>query len=228
MFERSRVASRHLRGGVALEPSHEALLGALREKVHYLVEFEIDEDRAVRAALFESEIVHAENPDLPDLRQGRGLDPPQKSVTSGDDAQLQGQPGARPAAKFEGNRQQSLLQPGSLTGARTDLGQPLAEDLSLARKVVAEEAASMDLESHRDPMPRQVRGGAQVATMHPSRAVSADRAGRSRRVGTNRDAHAPGFHTQPLEFQTSGEQFVTCDDGSHAAFLLTQLYGTLR
>ena len=76
MFERSRVASRHLRGGVALEPSHEALLGALREKVNDLLKFEIDEDRSVRAAFLESEIVHAENPDPPDLRQRRGLDPP--------------------------------------------------------------------------------------------------------------------------------------------------------
>ncbi|MDP9480465.1 MAG: hypothetical protein M3R38_33190 [Actinomycetota bacterium] len=46
-----------------LEPAHEALLGALRQQVHDLVEFEIDEYGAVRAALLEREIVHAEHPD---------------------------------------------------------------------------------------------------------------------------------------------------------------------
>jgi hypothetical protein len=158
----------HLRAGMALEPGHEALLGTLRQQIHDPMAFEIDEDGSIRAALLESEVVYAEHPDFTDLRQRRGLDPPQQGVASGDDTQFQGQPGTRSAAELEGDRQQSLLQPGSLTSARTDLGQPLAEDLSLARRVVAEEAASMDLESHRDPMPRQVRGGAQVATMRPS------------------------------------------------------------
>ena len=46
--------------------------------------------------------------------------------------------------------------------------------------------------------------------------MSADRAGRFRRLGTNRNAPAPSFYTQALEFQTLQEQFVTCDDGSHA------------
>jgi hypothetical protein len=157
------VSARHLHlrsAGVALEPGHEALLGTLRQQIHDLMALEIDEDSSIRTALLESEVVHAENPDLTHLRQRRGFDPPQKCVTSGDDTQLQGQPGTRSAAEFEGDRQQSLLKPVSLTGARTDLGQPLAEDLSLARRIVAEEAASTDLESHRDPVPGQVRGGA--------------------------------------------------------------------
>jgi hypothetical protein len=44
---------------MALEPAHEALLGAFREQVHDLVAFEIDQDRALGAALLEREIVHA-------------------------------------------------------------------------------------------------------------------------------------------------------------------------
>ena len=79
------VSGRYLhprRAGMALEPGHEALLGALREKVHDLAEFEIDEDGAVGAALLEREVVHAQNPDLADLRQRRALDPPQQGVNS--------------------------------------------------------------------------------------------------------------------------------------------------
>jgi hypothetical protein len=49
----------HLRGGVASEPGHEALLGALRKQVHDLMIFEVYEDRAIRAAFLESEVVHA-------------------------------------------------------------------------------------------------------------------------------------------------------------------------
>jgi hypothetical protein len=44
---------------MASEPGHEALLGALRQQVHHLVTFEIDEDGAVSAALLEGEVVHA-------------------------------------------------------------------------------------------------------------------------------------------------------------------------
>jgi hypothetical protein len=44
---------------VALEPGHEALLGALRKQVHDLMVFEIHEDGAVGAALLEGEVVHA-------------------------------------------------------------------------------------------------------------------------------------------------------------------------
>src|SRR5215203_1104972 len=92
------VAGRHLhllRTRMALEPAHEALLGAVRDKIHDLMAFEIDEDGAVGAALLESEVVHAQNPDLADLRQRRGLDPPQQSVAGGHNAQLQSQPVTR-------------------------------------------------------------------------------------------------------------------------------------
>src|SRR5215216_707665 len=108
--------------------------------------FEIYEDRAVCAALLEGEIVHPEHPDLPDLRQGRALDPLQQGVATDDKTQLQGQPGARSATEFEGDREQSLLQPIGLAGASGNLPQTLAEDSPLARGVVAEEAADTDLE----------------------------------------------------------------------------------
>ena len=53
--------------------------------------------------------------------------------------------------------------------------------------------------------------------MRPSRAVPAGRAGRSRRVGTNRDAHAPGFYARAFEVQAFGEQLVGCDGGPHSS-----------
>jgi hypothetical protein len=94
---------------MALEPGHEAVLGAFREQVHDLVAFEIDEDRAVGAALLEREIVHAEHPDPPDLRQRRALDLPQQGVAGGDDAQFLGEPCPRSAAELEGYRQERIL-----------------------------------------------------------------------------------------------------------------------
>jgi len=113
------VPGRHLhpRTGMAPEPGHEALLRALRKQIHDPTVFEVYEDRAVGAAFLEREVVHAENPDPPDLRHRGALDPLQQGVTSGDDPQFQGQPGARPAAELEGDREQGLLQPHGLAGA---------------------------------------------------------------------------------------------------------------
>ncbi|MGH3144247.1 MAG: hypothetical protein ACRDTR_00420 [Rubrobacter sp.] len=119
--------------------------------------FEIDEDRAVGAALLEGEVVHAEDPDLADLRQRRGLDPPQQGVARGQDAQLSGQPGTRPAAELEGDREQGLLQAARLAGAGGHhLRQPLAKDTPLAGGLVAEEAPRADLELDRESVPGEV------------------------------------------------------------------------
>jgi hypothetical protein len=75
----------------------------------------------VGAALLEGEVVHAEDPDLADLRKRRVLDPPQQGVAGGDDAQLQGQPGPRPAAELEGDREQGFLKPIGLAGSGGDV-----------------------------------------------------------------------------------------------------------
>src|SRR5215208_775163 len=143
----------HLRAGMIIEPGYEALLGAFLKQIHNLAAFEVHEDGAVRAALLERKVVHPEHPHLPDFCQGRTLDPLQYGVASSDDTQLGGQPGACSASEFEGDREQSLLQPIGLAGTSGYLRQPLAEDPPLARSLVAEEAADTDIKFHADPVP---------------------------------------------------------------------------
>lgn len=208
-----------------LEPGHEAVLGTLREKVHDLMAFEIDEDRAVRVAFLEREIVHAEYPHLTDLRQGRGLDPPQQCVAGGHDAQLQGKSCSRLAAEFEGDRKQRLLQPRRFAGAGSDLGQPLAEDPPLARGHVAEEAADADLELHTDAVPGKVRDRARVAAVDPRREKAADRAASFRRPGRYADADSPRLDAQAFEVQTLGSNSWAAIAFLIAACLLTRLDG---
>jgi hypothetical protein len=55
------------------------------------------------------------------------------------------------------------------SGRGGGLGQPLAEDLSLTRGIVAEEAPRADLQPDRVPVPGQVRDGADVAALDPRR-----------------------------------------------------------
>src|SRR5829696_7375043 len=205
----------HLHAGMVLEPAHEALLGALRQEIHDLMLFEVYEDGAVRGALLEGEVVYAQNPHIPDLRQGRGLDPPQQRVARGYDAQLQGESRSRPAAELEGDRQQSFLQPHGFAGSGGDVGQPLAEDLSLAGRLVAEEAPCSDLELDRDAVPGQVGDGAKVAAVHPRGAATAERANAAPRAGSHADAHAPGLDAEAFEVQALRQQFVGCDRGPH-------------
>jgi hypothetical protein len=173
MFERSRAA-------VTLQPCDEALLGAFGQQVHHLVSLEVHQDRSVTGPATEGEVVDAEDLHFPRAGRGSGwggaFGPPEQGVAAGEQPQLGREPGPGPAAQFQHDRQQGLLQAVRLASTSGDLGQPLAEDTPFARGLVAKEAPRADFERHGDPMPGQIRDRARVAAVRPGGAATADRA----------------------------------------------------
>src|SRR5215207_632530 len=105
--------------------------------------------------------------------------------------QLEGQPGARPAAQLRDDRQQRRFQPVRLAGVGRHLRQPLAEDATLAGGLVAEEAAHLGAEDDGGAMPRQVGDLAGVAAVAPARRTAAHRALCRAGDRSDGDVHAP-------------------------------------
>ncbi len=108
--------------GTLLEPGNEALLRAFRKKIHHFASFEVHEYRPVRVGLPEGEVVDAERLHLVDAGDASVLDAPEQGIATGEQPQFRRQPGARPAAEFEGDREQGILQAARLAGASGDHG----------------------------------------------------------------------------------------------------------
>lgn len=175
---------------------------------HYPAAFEVHQDRPVTGPTAEREVVDAE--DLHFLCAGRdgAFGPREQGVAAGEEAQLGGEPCARPASEPQDDGQQRPLQPVRLPGPRCDVGQPLAEDPSLARGLVAEEAPRSSLERHGNTVPEQIRDGVGIMTACPGGASTADRADAPRRAGLYAGAHSSALHVYALEFQALRKQFA--------------------
>src|SRR5829696_5630029 len=135
------VAGGELYLGMPPQPGDEALLRAFGQQVHHPPLLEVNEDRAVCVPPPEGEVVHAEHLGFAGARQRGTLRHPEQDVPADHEPELRGKPGAGAPAQPQHDREHGLLQ------------QPLAEDPPLARGLVAEEAADMDIEFHGDAVP---------------------------------------------------------------------------
>ena len=201
------IAGDHLHAGVVAQPSGEGAGVAVGQQIHDLAALEVDQDRAVAAALAPRPLVHPEHARRRRLGACRRFGEPQERVGAGGHRETRREPGSRLAAKGEGDLAldvgEALAAPGEGTG---DAGQPLGEGPPRAGGLGAEEAPRPDPDGHGTTLPGQVGEAPLVAAVHARGGGATVRARRGGQAGSGDDGDAVRLGQDLLDDEPAGDQ----------------------
>jgi hypothetical protein len=138
------IADQDLDARMRLEPGHQWLSLARLQHVDGHVSLEVDQQRAVRVASMECEVIHAEHARCWNRGCPQFSDQPQEGIRTGRNAGLAGQPSASLAADAQAELDQQRGDSISAAGvARQHTVKALGKDLARAGRPIAEETPRM-------------------------------------------------------------------------------------
>jgi hypothetical protein len=175
----ARAISRNdLHPGVLPQPLRHCLGRAIREERHGLVALQIDQDRPIRLAFPQGEIVHPKDGGCGKRRNRQPPEQTQQGVPAHHQAPLVADVHASLATQRQGNGHETLGEPqraprpGGGHG-----GQAFGEDPATAVTIAAEPLADAQLETHAVLRPRQIGQGPFVTAVDTPRRCGAQRTG---------------------------------------------------
>jgi hypothetical protein len=160
------VPAHHLDLGVLAQPGGRCAGFAVRQHVHGPVGVHVDQNRAVRGAAADREVVDTQHRDPPCFGQRPGADQPDQHITTARHAEFRRDAGAGPPGQRERDlgqrRSQRRSTPGERGGQARDL---LGERRLRTAGVDAFEPAHPDHDLGAAPADRQIGKATQVAGM---------------------------------------------------------------
>ena len=191
------IARDHLHSRMLQEPLRHGRSRAIREERDGLVALQIDQDRAIRVAFPEREVIHTEHRGG---RQRRDWQPPEQAQQGiaahrQTPALAEAHPGLAPQGEGDGN--QALSQPQRAPRPRGGDGrQPLGKDAATAGRVAAEPLADAQLQAHAILRPREIGQGPFIPTVDMARREGAQWTGDAglRRAHQQRDLGRRGVN----------------------------------
>lgn len=193
--ERSPIPADHLDAGPFGQPLCQAGCLPVRQQVHWPSGLDIDQNRAVDAALARGVLIDADHSRGRCLRLGQRIEQSQDRAAADGHPEDACHPGAGPASERETNRRQRRAQP--LGPPAVSPGQPrhlLDKGPPPARSIPAEEPADSQTEDNPSPCAGHIGGKPQVGAVYPARTSPPTRARGPGRRATSLDPYRLVVH----------------------------------
>ena len=194
------VPADHLGAGMPAQPGRQGIGLPVREQVNGPPGLHVDQDRAVGPAAAEREVIHAQHPHRPRLRDGQRHQQPQHEPPPGRHPQRGGQP--RPGPPGQRRRDRAQRRGQRRGPARVPRGQArdlLGERPPVAARRRAEEPADGQPDHHPPPANRRISQPPAVTAVNPGRRHPARRARSLPGTRPRPDAQQPGGHHDSLD-----------------------------